>query len=58
MKLLSILLLAGPVVWIAQPSAGTAADSPGALARKIFTEKQEAVIWISAVAKISFHAEA
>ena len=57
MKLLSIFLLAGAVVWIAGPPAGRAADSPGALARKIFTEKQEAVIWVSAVAKISFHAE-
>jgi len=57
MKVLSIALLLGAGVWFARPEAGRAADSPGESVRKIFAEKQEAVIWVSAVAKVSFHAE-
>jgi hypothetical protein len=50
-------MLLGAGICIARPQAGTAAELPGALARKIFIENQEAVIWVSAVAKVSFHAE-
>lgn len=57
MKLLSIVLFLGAGAWLAWPQTGRAADLPGTPARKIFAEKQEAVIWVSAVAKISFHAE-
>jgi hypothetical protein len=57
MKLPSIALLLSAVIWFARPQAGSAADSSGAPALKIFTEKQEAVIWVSVVAKVSFHAE-
>lgn len=57
MKLHSLALIFVASFWIALPQTGKAADSPADLARKIFTEKQEAVIWASAVAKISFQAE-
>ena len=57
MKHFLIVLLFGVGIWMARPQAGSAAEATGALARKVFAEKQEAVIWVSAVAKVSFHAD-
>lgn len=57
MKLLPITLILGAALRLTVPQTVRAADSSGAPALKIFTEKQEAVIWVSAVAKVSFHAE-
>lgn len=57
MKTLCTFLIVGSGLLAAPSQGGAAAELPGALARKIFTENQEAVIWVSAVAKVSFHAE-
>ncbi len=52
-----MVLIVGAGIWIGRPEPGSTAEAASALARKVFTEKQEAVIWVSAVAKVSFHAE-
>jgi hypothetical protein len=55
-KLIAWSLL--PFLWPLWSEPAWADNEPGAAAaRKIFTEKQECVVWVSAVAKVSFSAE-
>jgi len=53
MKLFQLLLLVAGVF----PVALRAEDAPAVQARKVFADRQDAVVWISAVAKVSMQAE-
>lgn len=45
-----------PIIAGLLPFAASAEESPSAIAKKIFTEKQDSVVWVSGVAKIIFGA--